>query len=73
MPTHGTEHPEDPVEALRRWETFGAVWEVVQVDDEQVTVSLRRCDGGEEMGRIVSGDPRLRAYVGTPRPSEGAS
>ena len=54
---------EDPVEVLRRWEEFGAVWEVVHRTADQVTVALRRCDGGEEVGRLVSDDPRLREYV----------
>lgn len=55
--------PEDPVDVLRRWEEFGAVWEVAHRDGDTVTVSLRRCDGGEEMSRIVSDDPALLAYV----------
>ncbi len=57
------ETDEDPLERLRRWEEFGAAWEVVHTAGDQVTVSLRRCDGGEEVGRIVSSDPRLRAHV----------
>ncbi len=55
--------PDDPVETLRRWEAFGATWELVQITPEQVTVSLCRCDGGEEVERLVSSDPALRAYV----------
>ncbi len=39
---------EDTVEQLRRWEAFGAVWEVVHRDQQTATISLRRCDGGEE-------------------------
>ena len=54
---------DDPVETLRRWEEFGAVWEVVHRTPEQATVSLRRCDGGEEVSRLVSGDPRLLAFL----------
>lgn len=52
---------------VRRWEEFGAVWELVRRDGDVVTVSLCRCDGGEEVARIVSGDPELVAYVSTPR------
>jgi len=58
-----TDDPDDPVETLRRWEAFGATWKVVQTTAEDVTVSLCRCDGGEEVERLVSGDPRLREYV----------
>jgi hypothetical protein len=54
---------DDPVETLRRWEAFGATWQVVHSTPEQVTVSLCRCDGGEEVERLVSSDPALRAYV----------
>jgi hypothetical protein len=55
--------PGDPVAELRRWEDFGAVWEVVHRAGDEATVSLRRCDGGEEVGRIVSRDPALLAYL----------
>ena len=52
-----------PVHLLRRWEDFGATWCVVGRGDEGVTVSLRRCDGGEEMSRLVSNDPELLAFL----------
>ena len=54
---------EDPVEVLRRWEQFGAVWRVVHRTTGQAVVSLCRCDGGEEVSRLVSGDPRLLTYL----------
>lgn len=54
---------ESPLDQLRRWEDFGATWELLGADGAGVTVSLRRCDGGEEVGRIVSADPALVAYV----------
>ena len=59
----------EALEELRRWEDFGAVWEVVRRTDSEVTVSLRRCDGGEEVGRITSSDPAVVAFVsgGSPR------
>lgn len=53
----------DPVDVLRRWEEHGGTWRVVARTDAEVTVSLCRCDGGEEMERLVSGDPALRAFV----------
>ena len=61
-----TTDPEPPVEVLRRWETFGGVWEVVQRTPDQVVISLRRCDGGEEVSRLVSEDPEVRAFVDGP-------
>jgi hypothetical protein len=57
------EQPEDPVTALRRWEAFGGTWQVAARSPDVVAVSLLRCDGGEEVSRIVSGDPALLAYV----------
>jgi hypothetical protein len=53
----------DDLGTLRRWEEFGAVWEVVHRTADQVTLSLRRCDGGEEVGRLVSDDPAVLAHV----------
>ena len=53
----------DPVGTLVRWEDHGAVWRVVERTPSQVTVALYRCDGGEEVERMVSGDPELLAFV----------
>ncbi|WP_436772473.1 hypothetical protein [Yinghuangia sp. YIM S09857] len=66
--TRGTahDHPEDhsgPVAVLRRWEDAGGVWRVVATRGDSVTVSLCRCDGGEEAERLTSADPDLVAYV----------
>jgi hypothetical protein len=35
-----------------------------------VTVSLCRCDGGEEVGRLSSDDPELIAFLGDRLSSE---
>lgn len=53
----------DDLDTILRWEQFGAVWEVVHRAPDQVTLSLRRCDGGEEVSRLVSTDPALLAHV----------
>jgi hypothetical protein len=53
----------DPVAVLRRWEDFGAVWRLAARTATSVTVSLCRCDDGEEVERFTSGDPRLLAYL----------
>jgi hypothetical protein len=53
----------DPVAVLRRWEDFGAVWRVAARTGTTVTVSLCRCDDGEEVERFTSDDPQLIAYV----------
>ena len=56
--------------ALQRWEASGAVWRVVAVTPERVTVSLCRCDGGEEVERLSSSESALIAYLGQRRSSE---
>lgn len=53
----------DPVARLQRWEAFGAYWQVVDDDGARVTVALCRCDGGEEVERLISGAPDLRAFL----------
>ncbi|MEE2046581.1 MULTISPECIES: hypothetical protein [Nocardiopsidaceae] len=53
----------NPVEVLTRWEDHGAVWRVVDRSASRVTVALCRCDGGEEVDRLVSDDPDLLAFV----------
>ena len=58
-----SEHPGDPVARLQRWESFGAHWVVLDDDGARVTVSLCRCDGGEEVERLTSDDPSLRAFL----------
>jgi hypothetical protein len=60
----------DPVEVLRRWESAGGDWRVLARGPHGITVSLRRCDGGEEVDRIQSSDPRLAAYVYGHQPAD---
>jgi hypothetical protein len=53
----------EPVELLRRWESFGAAWRVVSRSSGAVTVALCRCDGGEEVTRVTSASPELDAWL----------
>jgi hypothetical protein len=53
----------DRVAELQRWEDAGAVWEVISRTDTSVTIGLLRCDGGEEVDRFTSNDPRLLAFI----------
>jgi hypothetical protein len=62
----------DHVERLERWQQFGAVWRVVAQRAGTVTISLCRCDGGEEVGQIVSHDAQLLAWLGGRTSSEDA-
>jgi len=54
---------EDPIAVLSRWEAAGAVWRVVARDGNAVTIALCQCDGGEEVGRLTSTDPRLDGFL----------
>ena len=65
-----SETSHDPIEVLRRWQNSGAVWQVVERSATQATVALCRCDGGEEVGRLVSGDPALLALLAERTSSE---
>ncbi len=59
----GVTAPDDPVAVLQRWEDAGAVWRVVDRRCGSVTVALHQCDGGEEVDRISSADPRLLQFL----------
>ena len=54
----------DRVAELQRWEDSGAIWSIVSRKQDRVTVALLRCDGGEEVDRFTSADPRLLDYIG---------
>ena len=60
----------DRVAELQRWQDSGAVWQVIARSGDTVTVALLRCDGGEEMDRFTSNDPRLLEFIGDRRSSE---
>ena len=60
----------DRVAELQRWQDSGALWEVLARKSGSVTVALLRCDGGEEMERFTSDDPRLLAFIGERRSSD---
>jgi hypothetical protein len=64
------EAEEDAVERLERWQQFGAVWRVLSHRSGTVTISLCRCDGGEEVGQIVSRDAHLLDWLGGRRSSD---
>lgn len=51
------------VAALHRWEVSGAAWRVAARGPTRVTVALLRCDGGEEVDRVTSGDPAWLAHL----------
>jgi hypothetical protein len=54
----------DRTAELQRWQDSGAVWEVIARSEHGITVGLLRCDGGEEVDRFTSDDPRLAAFIG---------
>ena len=48
---------------LQRWQDAGAHWAVIDRHAGVITVGLYRCDGGEEVDRITSSDPRLDEFL----------
>ncbi|MEO6827232.1 MAG: hypothetical protein ABI255_03455 [Microbacteriaceae bacterium] len=56
---------DSPVEVLQRWERGGAVWQVLSDTDAGLEIALMTCTRQEEVDRLVSADPALRAFVGT--------
>jgi hypothetical protein len=54
---------DDPVADLQRWQDAGGVWQVIHQRGDAVTVGLFRCDGGEQVGEVCSGDAALRAFL----------
>ena len=58
-----TDTDRDLVAVLTRWQDSGATWQVVARSPDSVTVALCRCEGGEEMQRLTSGDPALLAFL----------
>jgi hypothetical protein len=54
----------DRTAELQRWQDSGAVWEVIARSAGSVTIGLLRCDGGEEVDRFTSDDPRLLDFIG---------
>lgn len=51
------------MEVLQRWQDSGAHWTVLSRRNGVVTVGLYRCDGGEEVDRLTSADPRLVEFL----------
>jgi hypothetical protein len=51
------------VSTLRRWEDAGGLWRVLARDAGSVTIGLYRCDGGEEVDRIVAAEPPLTDFL----------
>ncbi|GAC55887.1 hypothetical protein GOHSU_02_00300 [Gordonia hirsuta DSM 44140 = NBRC 16056] len=52
----------DDLERLQRWVDSGALFRLVSRRGGESTIALLTCSGGEEMGRIVSADPRLAEW-----------
>jgi hypothetical protein len=62
--------PDHPVEVLRRWQASGAIWRVLHRLPDRLEIVLLTCTGDEEMGRVVSSDPAVSAFVGDRESSE---
>jgi hypothetical protein len=58
------------LDRLHRWEESGGTWRVLGRRTESLTISLCRCDGGEEVDRFSTADPAVVAYVDDRETSE---
>lgn len=54
----------EDLERVRRWEDAGGAWAVLSRRAGTLTLALLRCDGGEEVDRVVSSAPDLAEHVG---------
>lgn len=57
---------------LQHWAQFGGTWRVVESSADAATISLSRCDGGEEVQRLVTHDRELLAWSDRHPDSESA-
>lgn len=55
--------PSLDLDRILRWEQAGGEWRVSDESDTAITVSLLRCDGGEEVDRLRSSEADVRAYT----------
>lgn len=60
----------EDLDALRRWETSGATWQVLGREMGAVDIALLTCDAGEQVGRLRSDEADVLAYVGDRRRSD---
>lgn len=51
------------LDELLRWEGAGGTWQLLDEAQDHVEIALMTCDGGEEMGRLRSGQRDVREYV----------
>ncbi len=61
-----------PLGHLLRWEDAGGTWQVTALSASHASVSLCRCDGGEEVERFTSSEPELVAFLAGRSSSDGA-
>lgn len=55
--------PSSDLQRILRWEQAGGESRLLDEQDDTVTVSLLRCDAGEEIDRFVSAEDDVRTYL----------
>lgn len=55
----------DAAARLLRWEEYGGTWRVTARTEDELTLTLCRCDGGEEADQWTSTDAHLLRLVGS--------
>jgi hypothetical protein len=60
----------DLVPVLTRWQDAGGIWRVLHRSGTRVTVALCRCDGGEEVERLSTGNVTTLRFLADRSDSE---
>jgi len=68
-----TEQVSEDLQRLLRWHEAGGTWRVDARSSSSVTVSLCRCDGGEEVDWFSSSDRDFLDYLVDRQSSEDGS
>lgn len=58
------------LDKLLRWEGAGGTWRVLSRRSGSLTISLCRCDGGEEVERFTTSSPAVVRQVGNRESSD---
>jgi len=51
------------IDDVRRWRDFGGTWQVIARTACSATLSMCRCDGGEELQQATIDDPLVLVWL----------
>ena len=59
-----TENGSAALADLLRWQDSGGLWRVDARTPAGLEITLLSCSGSEQMGRLITDDPQVLAFVG---------